>query len=748
MLKIQPQVQNNMNFKFKAVPINFIIIFLLLFIVISSRVNANGDSPDETKTENLGDIQGVSFNAENYNLNVENVAEYITIKGDDLRNQGVKSFTAKNIGTVNIESSIDSIDSISIENGYAKINFIKGKSSATFEINGKGYTFNSDGGYVEWKQDGIFISKNMDLFTLDKEFNELQIHSNSNDIKIIIEDNEPIVVGEDSTDVVLSNNVIFMTPKGKRIKSIQDGTNIRMEKDIPTIVKGKISVDYKTSPFKINLYGTYTSLELNTADDEKFEFKNIDQENNLLVTISSIDKYMFHDGCKTNCISYRNMGKGHSGDPWDKIKIDGAAKIIKYKDNEKGYSLTFSDGKATIGRKFLASMRDIPFNKKTVINYNNGDIGLTIFTSQEEAINKRNDLKKELESSIERIKRASDDLIKKEEEFEKLKDEMGYEELPEELPEELEKAKKALDDAESELDSARKQKESLILQIEDIKKTTLWVKGNKREGNLEIISITAKEVYESSIERLWFSTHWFREIKGIYDVDIHRAFKNFPYVKEEIIYKSKEIRFNLYNKDPDKYEEYSIYEVAEKYSVKFEDMPILIALWEQEIKWSLWDEKPEEWNPDIINENGLIGIGQLSPGALADVALYYSNEFPEYRQYAKSVDKLTKSEKNEIKEELKNREVNVKVSAYYFRMVEDKYGFKKLENQLMAYNAGPTVTTNILNEFEKTGKTSWKDCKEFLRSEEGGLKFISSGKAKEIIGYVENICGTLGYNLV
>ena len=715
--------------------------------LVCNSVNANGDGSAETKTENFGDVPGVSFDMGSNNLNVENVAEYTIIQGDDLRNQGVESFTAKNIGTMNIGDSIDTIDSISIENGYARINFIKGKSSTTFEINGKGYTFNSEGGYVEWRQDGIFISKNMDLFTLDKEFNELQIHSNSDDIQIIIEDNKPIVIGKDGTDVVLSDNVVFMTPKGKRIESIQDGTNIKMEKNIPTIVKGKISVDYKTSPFKINLYGTYTSLELNTANDEKFEFKNIDSESNLLVSIESITNYMFHDGCKTNCISYRDMGSGHSGDLWDKIKVDGNAKIVKYKDDEKGYSFTFSNGKATIGRKFLASMRDIPFNKKTVINYNNGDIDLTIFTSQEEAINKRNDLKKELENSIKRIKRASDDLIKKKEEFEKLKNERGYEELPEELPEELEEAKKSLDEAELELDSATKQKESLILQIDDIKKTTLWVKGNKREGNLEIISIAAKEVYESSIERLWLSTHWFREIKGIYDVIIDPTFADFPYIDEEKIYESKETRFDLYNKDPEKSEKYSIYEVAEKYSVRLEDMPIMIALWEQEIKWSWWDEKPEEFNPDIINENGLIGIGQLSPGALADVALYYSSEFPEYRQYAKPSYKFTDAEKYEIKEELKNREVNVKISTHYFRMMEDNYGFKKLEDQLMAYNAGPTVTKDILNEFEKTGKTSWKDYKEFLRSKEGGLKFISSDKAKEVIGYVENICGTLGYDL-
>ena len=711
-------------------------------------INApNGDSSAETKTESFVDIPGVSFDTESNNLNVENVAECVTIQGDALRNQGVKYFTAKNIGTINIGNSIDSIDSISVEDGYARINFIKGKSSATFEINGKGYTFNSDGGYVEWKQDGIFISKNMDLFTLDKESNELQIHSNSDNIKIIVEDNEPIVIGKDGTDVVLSDNVIFMTPKGKRIESIQDGTNIRIEHSIPTIVKGKVSVDYETSPFKINLYGTYTSLELNTADDEKFEFKNIDPENNLLVTIESIVNYMFHDGCRTNCLSYRDMGKGHSGDPWDKIKIDGAAKVIKYKDNEKGYSLTFSDGKAVIGRKFLASMRDIPFNKKTVINYNKGDIDLTIFTSQEEAVNKRNDLKRELENSVERFKRASDDLTRKEKEFEKLKSEMGYEELPEELPKELKEAKKALDEAGLELDSATKQKESLILQIDDIKKTTLWVKGNKREGNLEIVSITAKEVYESSLEKLWLSTHWFREIKGIYDVIIDPTFADFPYINEEKIYESKEIRFNLYNKDPEKYEEYSIYEVAEKYSMKIEDIPIMIALWEQEIKWSWWDEKPEEFNPDVINENGLIGIGQLSPGALADVASYYSSEFPEYKQYAKPLIELTNAEKAEIKEELKNREVNVKISTHYFRMIEDNYGFKKLEDQLAAYNAGPTVTRDILNEFEKTGKTSWKDYKEFLRSKEGGLKFISSDKAKEIIDYIEKICGTLGYDL-
>ncbi|MBU1205088.1 MAG: hypothetical protein KKE93_04220 [Nanoarchaeota archaeon] len=748
-----------MDLKFKVISVDFIIIFLLLFIIICPMINANGDSSAETGTTispvdihmyqtdegKIMEITGISFNQNNnYHLSVENSAGSTVFTSDFLKEAGVKSFTAKNIGTINIENSIDSIDSIFVENGYAKINFIKGKSSATFEINGKGYTFNSDGGYVEWKDDGMFLGENIDLFTIDKEGHEIHIHSNSDKVKIIIEDDTPIVVGEANTDVIINERVIFSTTNGKKIKSIEDKTNIRIEDNIPTVVKGKISVDYETSPFKINLYGTYTSLELNTADDEKFEFKNIDPENNLLVTISSIDNYMFHDGCKTNCISYRDMGKGHSGDPWDKIKIDGAAKVIKYKDNEKGYSLTFSNGKATIGRKFLASMRDIPFNKKTVINYNNGDIDLTIFKSQEEAIIKRNDLKKELENSVERIKQASYGLTIKEEEFEKLKNEMGYEELPEELPEKLKQAKEDLDKAELELTTARKQKDSISQQIYDMLSSSLWIKGKNREGNVEILPISMKEMYDSSIEKLWLFTHRAIEEKDIYDVTIDRTFPEFPYIDEEVIYESKETRFDLYNKNPEKDEDYSVYELAEKYAVKTEDIPIIIALWYQESKF----------DPDVINEDGYIGLGQIKAesGAPSDVASYYKNEFPEYKQYAGLVDDLTKSEINYLNEELKKREVNVRISTHYFRMMEDKYYFDKLEYQLTGYNAGPTATGKILKAFK--GNT-WEEYKTFLFSDYaigilsyGNSKNAGRAKAKEIVGYIEKICGSLGYDLV
>jgi hypothetical protein len=726
--------------------VNVILIIFLILLVCNS---VNADEGDDIVTDKsdagtfnkVTDTEGFYFDIESKNLNVENyVGNDVKLSQDELKESEVKTFSAKNIGTVNIEENIESISSISVTDGNARINFMKGKSSATFEINGKGYTFHSDGGYVEWKDGAMFVSQGTEIFSTDKDYNYVFIKPNSDNLKVVVEDNSPVIIADENTDVILSDNAILKTENGDIIKSIQDDTHIKIEEDIPTIVKGKISVDYDTSPFKINLYGTYTHLELNTADDEKFEFINTDSENNLLISIESIDNYMFHDGCKTNCISYRDMGTGHSGELWEKIKIDGNAKILKYKDNEIGYSLTFKEGKTTIGRKFLASMRDIPFNKKTVMNYNNGDIEITSFTSQEGAIKKRSELNKQLEDTIKEIKQASIDLNNKKEEFERLKKEEGYnDELPDELPEDLKQAKKAFEKAQSSLDAIIQKKESLNLQIEDITKTTLWVKGQERKGNVNINTLTVKEAYETSMEKIWLSTSWFREIKKIYDVDIQKTFPNFPYIDEEIIYESKGIRFDLYNKDPGIDEDYSVYELAEKYSLVDEDIPILIALWKKE----------SNFKPDVINDLGYIGLGQIqaSSGAFSDVVSQYSSNFPEeYRQYAKPASELTQAEKSYINEELKKREVNVKISAHYFRMMEDKYGFDKLEYQLMGYNAGPTATKEIINEFNRKGGGDWTEFKQFLFGNYARVR-IGEAKANEVIGYVEGISNYLGYEL-
>ncbi|MDD5086640.1 MAG: hypothetical protein PHV16_02715 [Candidatus Nanoarchaeia archaeon] len=539
-----------------------IILIIIFIIIFSSHSNAQKESaePETIKPADIHlstnedgevlEITGISYNQEgDYNFNVQNSKGSTTLTQDYLKGIGVKTFTAKNIGTINIENSIESIKSIYVNDGNAKINFMDGTSSATFEINGKGYTFHSDGGYVEWKDGAIFLSKDTQMFTVDNEFNEIYVSSNSENLKISVENGKTFVIMDGNTDVFLSDNVLLKDEKGNIIKSIYDNTHIKVEQGIPIVIKGKISVDYKTSPFKINLYGTYTSLELNTEEGEKFEFTNTDSKNNLLVTISSIDNYMFHDGCTTNCISYRDMGKGHSGELWEKIKVDGNTKIVKYKDDEIGYSLTFSDGKATIGRKYLASMRDIPFNKKTVINYNNGDIELTSFTSQEDIIAKRVELNEDLGKTLNEIRQASRELKEKEEEFERLKKEEGYDEkLPEQMPEDLKQVKTDFENAQLTLDSLINKKNSLISQIADVTDTSLLIRREETEKNINVLNLNVKETYDYYLEKIWLSTtYWIGENKEIYDVDIARTFPNFPYIDEEIIYESREKRFDLYN---------------------------------------------------------------------------------------------------------------------------------------------------------------------------------------------------------
>jgi len=184
----------------------------------------------------------------------------------------------------------------------------------------------------------------------------------------------------------------------------------------------------------------------------------------------------------------------------------------------------------------------------------------------------------------------------------------------------------------------------------------------------------------------------------------------------------------------------TILELAEKYAIEDKDITLLLALWEKESKWTEWGEG-SKWGPYVVNNGGYIGIGQLKAPAFQDVIDWYPEVFSEYISYKDNSNYLT----NTLK---KDPEINAKVSAYYLKMQDTKYQFKKLEYQLTAYNAGPTVTTDIIKEFEKTEKTGWGDYKKFLKSKEGGLKFISFNKAEEVIGYIEEICSNFGYDLV
>jgi len=264
------------------------------------------------------------------------------------------------------------------------------------------------------------------------------------------------------------------------------------------------------------------------------------------------------------------------------------------------------------------------------------------------------------------------------------------------------------------------------------------------KSNVEIGSLTISEYLQERIEELQkLVSSWLQEeqenieqqespIEG----EQGQYYEYSPKTTKAMIEESKKIKVEL------KDEEYTtILELAERHATDYKKVALYLALWEKESNWKEWGKEGSIWGPYIVNEAGCIGIGQLKLSAFQDVIDWYPELFPEYLAYQDNDNYLTEVLKEDI-------EVNAKVSVYYLELQDIKYKFGKLEYQLTGYNAGPTVTKDLLYAFEKTGKTNWKDYKAFLRSEEGGLKFISSDKAEEVIDYIEVICKDIGYALV
>ncbi|MBU4283908.1 MAG: hypothetical protein KJ968_02270, partial [Nanoarchaeota archaeon] len=196
----------------------------------------------------------------------------------------------------------------------------------------------------------------------------------------------------------LSEGAILTGPDGSKIKSIKEGTKIKFESGIPVVInpKAKISVDYDTAPLQIKLYGTYSSVEINTENGEKFKVDNIDEERELIVSIGA-----YHKICNGNCVSYRDEGN------YEKMKINGNAKITKYNEGVKIYAIKFENGRAKLGRptsrqQLLSSY--IELSKNAVFNYNEEDVIFTIYKSEKEVEKVREEIKEAKGKPIEIIR--------------------------------------------------------------------------------------------------------------------------------------------------------------------------------------------------------------------------------------------------------------------------------------------------------------------------------------------------------
>jgi len=655
-----------MNLKFKAVSINFIIIFLLLFIIICPKVNANGDNSAETETTinpvdpymyqtdegEIMEITGVSFNQNNdYHLSVENSVGSTVFTSGFLKEAGVKSFTAKNIGTINIENCVDYIDSIVVEDGSAKIKFSKLK---TINLGGIGEKID----YLSLPIEPVNIE-------IDGKTYGISSYAKSLDINAFVEYEDGVFT--------LSEGSILTVPDGGRIRSIEDGTKIRFEDGIPVLInpKGKVSIDYDTAPFSIILYGTYSSVDIYNKDEkkEKFEVKNIDEETDLVVNIGG-----YHKDCWGNCVSY--VDEGH----FDKMKVDGNAKISKYYGSTKMYAMKFEDGKAKLGRHFSRMepiFEDVEFSKNTVINYNGEDVIFTVYKSKEE-----------LEKARQQAELSGDD-------------------KPSQLGRITINGKKS--------DTC-----VTVMELYDMEMLD-FIKEYKFKLKIEEkIRTSTEDIVPISYFLLGDFTEETKEL-------MQNAQNNFVYVDGRKV---------------------SIYDLATNVMEDIDEMHIMVAVWQQESTWGTHSD---------MNKGSCVGLGQVSYGAFLDVTKKYYSEFSEYSksEYKKFHKGSDSGYEAYIFELLKNdMYFNAKVSARYLTVLETEYGFSELKTKLVGYNAGPTATDDLLEEFVKRGGGSWNDFEEFL-SEDYSIDILRYGKSwdkglekvEEVKDYIEKIYGYFGLKL-
>ncbi|GEM_PF-3503691 len=362
--------------------LKLLVFSYILFIILALRVYAgNGDktnpsedftiAPEDIITSKIDgettEITGVSL-TDGY-LDVSNSKGSYTFYNDMLLGYGVKEINSKK-GIINIEGCIGYIDSVLVEDGSAKITFTK-----TTTIQRAGETID----FPSLPLTPINVGINGEIFGLssDKGY--------------------AVIEFEDGV-FTLSEGAVLTGPDRGKIKSISDGTKIKYESGIPVLVnpKAEISVDYDTSPLQIKLYGTYSSIEINTENNEKFKVENIDEGTELIVSVGA-----YHKICNGNCVSYVDEGA------YEKMKINGNAKTTKYNEGVKIYAIKFENGIAKLGRptsrqQLLSAYIDL--SRNAVFNYNDEDIIFTFYKSEKEVEKIREEIKEAEGKPIELVR--------------------------------------------------------------------------------------------------------------------------------------------------------------------------------------------------------------------------------------------------------------------------------------------------------------------------------------------------------
>jgi len=533
--------------------------------------------------------------------------------------------------------------------GTANLEGKSGKITVTEEFN----TIKTAGGTIPNIKSGNLVVENGNpvsgklFFSADSSFDlDGQHISVPKDGSIEFKDGKIIISKGTSIEVSGVDGV-----GGTKLTAKTDETEIKIHGDIIEAT-GRISVDYENSPNKIILTGKDSVLELQTEEKEKFEFKNLDEINGLIINLGSFHK---SDECTGNCISYQEMGIGMSGEEWNKLKVDGNALISKYYNEEKIYEINFDGGKAKLSRD-LSKLEDTEFSKKTVINYESGGITLFVETSEKRA--------------------------------------------------------------------------------EEINRDRINV------GN----GIIDAKFYDDENIQLTVSSE--AMLKGLIQKQIYT--KTIPEIPNQL----KEKAEGVYIDDK------TLYDVVKEKRGDLMTENLVLS----------WINQESSMNQDA-KLGGCVGFTQVSAISFRDVINRNPEKYKEYVSYTDTDEKLTEAIEDDAL-------LNLEVGFDYMNSLKTTYGFsqEKVESNykytgneedilLMAYNAGPTVTKDILTEFKNNGGGNWDKLEEFLHTNEAlnifkkykGSYGVQNTDTEEevnsklerkiniVITYVKNIKKSAGY---